>query len=75
MDKQIITVDMEINFTNCSENADSWLWDFGDGSTSAAFSPQHTYTQEGTYRISLTAFKDKKQNMAFYDVNILPKTD
>lgn len=31
-----------------------WLWDFGDGSTSTQRHPMHTYTQSGTYSVSLT---------------------
>ncbi len=31
----------------------SWLWDFGDGSTSTLKNPQHTYADEGSYTVSL----------------------
>ena len=34
----------------------SWNWDFGDGASSAAQSPQHTYTNAGVYSPSLTAY-------------------
>lgn len=42
-------------FTNLSTNADTYLWEFGDGSTFAGFSPQHVYTVGGTYHVKLTA--------------------
>ena len=46
----------EISFTDLSQNGPtSWLWDFGDGATSIIRNPTHTYTQNGTYTISLTA--------------------
>jgi PKD repeat protein len=32
----------------------SWLWDFGDGLTSTEQNPSHTYTEVGTYTVSLT---------------------
>jgi PKD repeat protein len=32
----------------------SWLWDFGDGTTSTEQNPVHTYTDEGTYSVTLT---------------------
>lgn len=31
-----------------------WLWDFGDGTTSAEQSPSHTYVAGGTYTVSLS---------------------
>jgi hypothetical protein len=41
-------------FTNTSTGSiTSRLWDFGDGSTSAASNPSHTYAP-GTYTVSLT---------------------
>ena len=33
----------------------SWSWTFGDGGTSTAQNPAHTYTAAGTYTVSLTA--------------------
>jgi gliding motility-associated-like protein len=32
----------------------SWLWDFGDGGTSTAQNPSHTYSTTGFYNITLT---------------------
>ena len=32
---------------------DLWEWDFGDGNTSSVSNPEHTYTSEGTYTVSL----------------------
>ncbi|HNR30094.1 MAG TPA: PKD domain-containing protein [Candidatus Hydrogenedentes bacterium] len=33
----------------------AWSWDFGDGTTSTAQSPSHTYTKLGAFNVSLTA--------------------
>ncbi len=44
----------EVLFTNESENATEWLWNFGDGSTSTEENPTYMYTEEGTYTISLS---------------------
>ncbi|MCF8465044.1 MAG: PKD domain-containing protein [Flavobacteriales bacterium] len=33
----------------------SWVWDFGDGSTSNVQNPQHDYTAHGTYMVTLHA--------------------
>ncbi len=43
----------EINFFNSSENGISFLWDFGDGTTSTEENPVHTYTEQGVYYPSL----------------------
>ena len=43
-----------INFTNTSYNCNSYLWDFGDGNTSTNRTPSHTYTDYGTYTVTLT---------------------
>ncbi|MBN4065710.1 M4 family metallopeptidase [Candidatus Amoebophilus asiaticus] len=44
-----------VNFTNQSNYADSFYWDFGDGDTSTAISPTHTYSDYGNFTISLIA--------------------
>jgi PKD repeat protein len=36
----------------------SWLWEFGDGNTSTAQLPTHTYTTYGVYTVSLTVSND-----------------
>ncbi len=36
----------------------SYAWDFGDGGTSTAVNPTHTYTATGTYNVSLTVTDD-----------------
>ena len=40
---------------NTSQNATTYIWDFGDGTTSTAIHPSHTYTNAGTYTIHLKA--------------------
>ncbi len=40
-------------FTNTSEAGQSFYWDFGDGTTSTAFSPEHDYNIIGTYTVKL----------------------
>ena len=51
--------DLTVLFIDLSEivneiELDSWLWDFGDGSTSFSSAPVHTYSQSGSYEVSLT---------------------
>ena len=48
-------VNSSIQFTDESTgDIDSWLWDFGDGSTNTQRNPSHTYRDAGTYTVSLT---------------------
>lgn len=44
-----------VTFTNQTTGAVSYFWDFGDGSSSTATSPTHTYTTPGAYTVSLVA--------------------
>ncbi|HIC24072.1 MAG TPA: HYR domain-containing protein, partial [Planctomycetes bacterium] len=49
------TYDLVVDFTDFSTGPiDSRLWDFGDGNTSTALNPSHTYTIAGTFTVSLT---------------------
>lgn len=48
-------VPFTITFNNTSSNASSYEWDFGDGGTSTDENPSHTYTEAGTYSVSLHA--------------------
>jgi PKD repeat protein len=62
--KTDLTVGLEISFSNCSQNAISFWWDFGDGNTSSLKDPKHTYQNAGSYTVSLWA-----QNDEIKDVN------
>ena len=45
-----------VAFTDLTSGQTSgWSWTFGDGATSTARHPSHTYAQPGTYTVSLTA--------------------
>lgn len=44
-----------VTFTNTSNNATAFIWDFGDGSSSTALNPTHTYTGYGPYSVELYA--------------------
>ncbi len=45
-------------FSNCSEHASDYFWDFDDGTTSILAEPTHTFTEAGEYIVSLTASND-----------------
>jgi len=46
---------LTVTFTdNSTGSITSWLWDFGDSTTSTEQNPVHTYDTDGTYTVSLT---------------------
>ena len=48
------TTGQAVNFTNTSQgNNLNYFWSFGDGVTSTAISPNHTYLSAGTYSVCL----------------------
>jgi len=47
------TNNLSANFTETSTNAISYLWNFGDGNTSATASPNHLYANGGNYNACL----------------------
>ncbi len=47
---------LTVTFIDASANSPtSWLWDFGDGTTSTYRNATHTYGSNGTYTVDLTA--------------------
>ncbi|NTW31301.1 MAG: PKD domain-containing protein [Bacteroidetes bacterium] len=51
-----ITIPALAMFANNSYHASSYLWNFGDGSTSTEENPWHSYTTEGIYTVTLIAY-------------------
>src|SRR5690606_32912342 len=61
-----------IQFANESFDADTWLWDFGDGTTLAEFEPEHVYSAVGDYDVSLvvTNSESGKQDTIVHSLTI-----
>lgn len=49
---------LTVTFTNSSTDATSYLWNFGDGTTSTETSPVHSYSAADDYKVTLTAAND-----------------
>lgn len=50
---------LAVQFTNISTwQPTTWLWNFGDGTTSTEKNPTHTYTSDGLYSVRLTAIHE-----------------
>jgi PKD repeat protein len=59
---------------------DTWEWDFGDGDTSTAQNPSHTYDTPGTYTVTLTVTdehgcSDEETKEAYITSNEGPTAD
>ena len=59
-----LSVSGEVVFSDSSSLATEWCWDFGDGNTSTAMSPTHTYSSVGTYTVSQFAKNGACQDTA-----------
>ncbi|MDQ2085047.1 fibronectin type III domain-containing protein [Herbivorax sp. ANBcel31] len=57
---RITTVGAEVLFdgraSSDNDRIESYHWDFGDGNTGVGATPLHTYSEEGTYEVTLTVF-------------------
>lgn len=53
-------------FSNTSFDADSYLWDFGDGSTTTEESPSYFYQTEGEFEVFLVAVSNFGCSDTFY---------
>jgi len=50
-----VSADTPVQFSNLSTGASSYLWVFGDGTTSTNANPSHVYGTPGTYTAKLYA--------------------
>lgn len=46
---------LTVTFQNMSKEADSYVWEFGDGETSQDINPVHNYPEFGSYTVKLKA--------------------
>ncbi len=47
-----------VQFENTSQDATSFIWDFGDNDSSTFSDPEHTYALNGNFEVVLTAFNN-----------------
>jgi gliding motility-associated-like protein len=48
-----------VSFTNLSQGATSYAWNFSDGTTSSETNPVHQFLSKGEYMVRLTATSDQ----------------
>jgi PKD repeat protein len=66
-----ITTNNVLTTFNNSEAAESYLWDFGDGNSSTEETPEHVYTNSGTYTLCLSASNSCGTVTTCNEVNII----
>ncbi len=64
-----IFVSTDVFFSNQSENASTYAWEFGDGTASTLENPMHTFPNQstGSYPVTLYAFN----NLGCYDSTVV----
>ncbi len=71
-----ICVQTPVTFSNNTVTSllTTYLWDFGDNTTSTATSPTHIYSSPGTYTVTLTASNSCGTLSLSQVVNVIPST-
>ena len=63
---------LTLQLDNQSVSSWNFTWDFGDGTTSTDFSPQHTYTNTGVYSLSYSAIDAcGRTSQGYWEIQIL----
>ena len=59
---------LSVRFTDRSQNATGWNWNFGDGNTSIAKNPINTYSKAGNYTVTLTVSNENGTNSKILEI-------
>ncbi|AKB36450.1 hypothetical protein MSSAC_1860 [Methanosarcina siciliae C2J] len=62
---------LSVQFTDSSENATGWNWDFGDGAVSNEQNPAHTYLSPGNYTACLIVNNTDGTDSRFTTITVL----
>lgn len=71
-DDSFSPLDANLMLTDESEHALTWEWSLGDGTTSTNINPTHTYTEPGTYELSLTVTNGDCEDTQFGRLKVEP---
>ena len=61
---------LNVQFTEMSQNADTFEWDFGDGNYSNDKNPTHTYSGVGNYTVNLTVSDGNSTDSKLATINV-----
>lgn len=60
-----------VQFTNSSTYANTFFWDFGDGTTSTEENPSHEYTSGELFTVTLTASNQYGNSTSTAEINVI----
>ncbi len=60
-----------VDFSNISQDGETFSWDFGDGSGSAEEHPTHSYAANGDYTVCLTVSNDCGEDQVCQTISIV----
>lgn len=66
---------LSVQFTDLSQNANEWYWNFGDGTNSTEQNPMHTYSSPGNYDVNLTVVNENKTASEINTINVLEESN
>jgi len=61
-----------VTFSVSAKDVDTYLWDFGDNTTSTEAAPVHTYLMSGTYTVNLTVSGSAGESKTSKQIELLP---
>jgi methanogen extracellular protein (TIGR04279 family) len=64
---------LSVQFTDLSENANGWNWNFGDGGKSTEQNPEHTYSAAGNYIVTLNVSNADGTDLKSATINVQEK--
>jgi PKD repeat protein len=67
-----LSVSGTINFTSSIQDANSYYWNFGDGTTSTIKNPTHTYIHDSLYTVMLVMQRSTCIDTAYTTVYVYP---
>jgi len=65
-------VPFSVKFTDLSQYATGWNWDFGDGTYSSVHNPVYVYNKAGNYTVNLTVSNANGTDSKFATITALP---
>lgn len=61
---------LEVKFTSTAQDADTYYWDFGDGTTTNQKNPTHTYQTDGIYDVLHKVTNDCGEDTSYGSISV-----